>query len=394
MLATLPAVSGGTSQARSADVRSSNVGSPEGLRLPVETITRYDAFVALEAEWNDAVARAAVPHPFLRHEWVRTWWDTFAGSAQLHLVVVRDQAGIITAIAPLMRESTRMYGVPVTRLRLLQNDHTPRTDVIVASRPAESYDAIWRTIRERGDWDVLQLNQLLRTSPTLTTIAGFARAEGLATGTWPSSESPYLDLTGNWDDYLASLPAKFRSNLRNRMSRLTKLGEPALEVLRDRAAIEQGYADALRLEASGWKEREGTSIGSDPAVQRFYTLLTERATAQGWLELLFLKVGDRRIATSYGSTYDGRLFLFKTGYDPEYATCAPFKLLTSLAIRRAYEQGLREVDFLGDSEPWKREWTASARAHDWLFVFAETRRARLLHSIKFEWVPELKRWRA
>jgi CelD/BcsL family acetyltransferase involved in cellulose biosynthesis len=178
------------------------------------------------------------------------------------------------------------------------------------------------------------------------------------------------------------------------MSRLARLGEPVLEVLRDRDAIDAGYEDVLRLEASGWKDREGSSIRSDPAVQRFYTLLTERAGAHGWLELLFLKVGDRRIATSYGSTYDGRLFLFKTGYDPEYATCSPFKLLTYFAIRHAYAHGLREVDFLGDSEPWKLEWTTTVRSHDWLFVFSDSRRARLLHSIKFEWVPELKRWRA
>jgi CelD/BcsL family acetyltransferase involved in cellulose biosynthesis len=363
-------------------------------RLTTDVVTDYATFVALEAEWNDAVARARVPHPFLRHEWMRTWWDNFGGSSRLHILIVRDVTGIM-AIAPLTRETTRMYGVPVTRLRLIQNDHTPRVDFIIAGRPEESYQAIWDSLRGSGEsWDVLQLSQLPRTSPTMGTITRFAESEKLATGIWHSSDSPYLELAGTWDEYFASLPAKFRSNIRNRMSRLTKLGEPSLEVLRDRSAIEAGYADALRLEASGWKQQEGTSICSDPAVQRFYAMLTERATEQGWLELLFLKVGDRRIATSYGSTYDGRLFLFKTGYDPEYATCSPFKLLTYFAIQHAYAHGLRELDFLGDSEPWKLEWTTTARSHDWLFVFSDTRRARLLHSIKFQWVPELKRWRA
>ena len=359
-----------------------------------EVVTDYDAFLGLETEWNDAVTRAKVPHPFLRHEWMRTWWDAFGGSARLHILIVRDEAGI-TAIAPLMRETTRMYGVPATTIRFIQNDHTPRVDFIIASRPDESYEAIWKALRNGGEsWDVLQLSQLPRTSPTVATITRFAKAEHLHTGVWHSGDSPYLELAGSWDGYLASLPAKFRSNIRNRMSRLTKLGEPTFEVLRDRAAIEAGYADALRLEASGWKEQAGTSICSDPAVQRFYTMLTERATERGWLELLFLKVGDRRIATSYGSTYDGRLFLFKTGYDPEYATCSPFKLLTYFAIQHAYSHGLSEVDFLGDSEPWKLEWTTTARSHDWLFVYADNCRARILHSIKFQWVPELKQWRA
>jgi hypothetical protein len=54
---------------------------------------------------------------------------------------------------------------------------------------------------------------------------------------------------------------------------------------------------------------------------------------------------------------------------------------------------LTEVDFLGDAEPWKLEWTTAARPHDWLYVFAATGRARLLHRTKFQLVPAVKRWR-
>jgi hypothetical protein len=213
-------------------------------------------------------------------------------------------------------------------------------------------------------------------------------------GIWQSGDSPYLKLTGTWDSYFNGLHAKFRSNVRNRLSRLTRIGEPALEVLDDVRSIRGACADAWRLESSGWKSDAGTAINSDPAVHRFYSELIDRAAAYGWLRLLFLTVGGRRIAASYGAVFHNRLFLFKTGYDPEFATGSPFKVLTYLAIAYAYEQGLVEVDFLGDSEPWKREWTTTERGHDWLYVFSNTRRARLLHSIKFQWAPELKRWRA
>jgi CelD/BcsL family acetyltransferase involved in cellulose biosynthesis len=384
------------SGARELDVTvadGSRIPDP-GTRLAVDLVTDYAAFVALEAEWNDTVDRARVPHPFLRHEWVRTWWDSFGSNHRLHILVVRD-GGRIIAIAPLMREAATVYGVPVRRIAFLANDHTPRTDVIIADRPDQAYRAIWSALVEEIDqWDVLQLTQLPRTSPTLDAVSKLAAAEGLATGTWQSSDSPYLELAGTWDGYWASLPSKFRSNIRNRMSRLRGIGEPALEILTDRAAIQGACDDAWKLEASGWKQEEGTSICSDPAVHRFYTLLTERATERGWLRLLFLTVGGRRIAVSYSACYDGRLFLFKTGYDPEYHTCSPFKLLTWFATQDAFAHGMREVDFLGDSEPWKQEWTPAARGHDWLFVFSNTRRARLLHSIKFQMAPELKKWRA
>ena len=74
---------------------------------------------------------------------MRTWWDSFGPSArsarsgqanrELHIIVVRDEGRII-AIAPLMRETTVAYGLPVRRLAALANDHTPRTDFVIADK--------------------------------------------------------------------------------------------------------------------------------------------------------------------------------------------------------------------------------------------------------------------
>jgi CelD/BcsL family acetyltransferase involved in cellulose biosynthesis len=358
----------------------------------VEIVTDYTEFLALERVWNDTVSRADVMHPFLRHEWVRTWWDAFGAGRQLQVLIVRVDDEI-AAIAPLMRESVVMYGVPVRCIRLIQNDHTPRTDFIVASHPEESYRAVWNSLRDsRNAWDVVQLNQLENGSAISAAFVQHAAADGCSTGVWKSSDSPYLTLTGTWDDYLNGLSAKFRSNLRNRLSRATKAGEVTLEVLVERDVIRAASSDAWRLEASGWKQTAGTAITCEPAVHDFYSNLIDRGTEAGWLQLLFLRVGGQRVAVSYGACFQRRLFLFKTGYDPEYATCAPFKLLTYFAIRDAYERGLTEVDFLGDAEPWKLEWTSTVRGHEWLFVFGKSARARLLHSVKFQLGPGLKRW--
>jgi len=371
-----------------------------GSRIPgpgfrTSIVRDYEQFVSLEIEWNDAVQRAQIPHPFLRHEWVRTWWDSFQGDRQLQILIVRD-AHRIVGIAPLMRENAVVYGLPVRRLALLANDHTPRTDFVIAGDENEVYRAMWSSLASEMDrWDVLQLTQLPETSQTIRVMSGLASADQLPIGTWESSQSPYLELAGTWESYWASLSAKFRSNVRNRLTRLKPIAQPTLEILSDKAAIAAACDDVWRLEASGWKDKEGTSIGSDPKVEKFYTLLADRAADHGWLRLLFLTVGGRRIAVSYSAVYDGRLFLLKTGHDREFHACSPFKLLTYFAAQEAYARGLREIDFLGDTEPWKQEWTSTARGHDWLFIFSTSRRARLLHSIKFQMAPEIKKkWRA
>jgi CelD/BcsL family acetyltransferase involved in cellulose biosynthesis len=359
----------------------------------VDLVSDNAGFVALEGEWNDAVERAGIAHPFLRHEWLRTWWEAFGGGhgQELHTFVVRHE-GRVCAIAPLMFDSAHMFGVPVRRLCLLQNDHTPRADLIVADRPDDSYRAMWLAVHESARrWDVLQLSQLPAESATRETLGRIAGGEGKQTGVWASGAAPYLKLCSTWKGYQGTLGSKLKRNLRNRLKRLSEFGPPALEVIADPAAIRASRDDAQRLEESGWKAIAGTAIRSDPAVRRFYRLLTERAGACPWLRLLFLSAGRRRVAAAYAAVYANRLFLLKTGYDPAFAKCSPFKLLTCFAIEHAFEQGLCELDFLGDTEPWKLEWTSTTRPHDWLFVFGGTPRGRFLHPLKFQFVPTLRK---
>jgi CelD/BcsL family acetyltransferase involved in cellulose biosynthesis len=358
--------------------------------LTVETVTDERAFLQLQDEWDDAVDRAQVGHPFLSHDWIRTWWECFGRAARLHIVVVRS-AGQVVAIAPLLFERARMYGMPVRRLRLLQNDHSPRADFIVASHGTQAFRAIWTSLfHDRHDWDVLQLSQLPPETPTLQVMTSLAGADGCATGIWQSGSSPYLPLDGTETDYFAGLSAKFRQNLRNRMTRLTRVGQPALEIVTD-SALHEAVSDAIRLEESGWKRDAGTAISTDPMIGQFYLRLAERMAERGWLRLMFLNVNGRRIATSYSIRHRGRLFLCKTGYDPEYNTCSPFKLLMHFIVRYAYAEGANEIDLLGDAEPWKEEWTETSRPHNWLFVFSDSNRARLLYPLKFQLVPAVKR---
>ena len=358
--------------------------------LTVETVTEERAFFQLASEWDEAVERAAIPHPFLSHDWVRTWWECFGGDAELHILVARAD-GQITAIAPLLFERGRMYGMPVRRLRLLQNDHSPRADFIVAGEPERSHQAIWSALyRERNNWDVLQLSQLPPETSTLRILAGLAGADGCATGIWRSGSSPYLAIRGTETGFFAGLSGKFRQNLRNRMTRLNRVGQPSLEIVSD-SGLAEAVADAIRLEESGWKGDEGTAISADPTVRRFYERLAERFADRNQLRLMFLHVNGSRIATSFSIERNRRLYLCKTGYDPEYNTCSPFKLLMHFIVRYAYAEGLEELDLLGDCEPWKEEWTETTRPHDWLFVFSDSSRAKFLYPLKFHVVPAVKR---
>lgn len=363
--------------------------------MVVETVSDYEALLALGPAWNRLVDEAEIDHPFLRHEWIVTWWESFGTGKQLHVLVVKAN-GEPVAIAPLMLWRGPLYGLMVRRLELIANVHSQRADFIVGRWADEVYRALWDCLaRQRGMWDVLVLPQLPAGSPTLTSLPRLAAVDGCRSGIWPSTDSPCLSLRGTFEAYLGGLARKHRSNLRNRLKRLGQVGEVALEVVSHGPQLGEAFEEGLRLEALAWKGRAGTAIRCHSELHLFYGRLAARAARRDWLRLHFLTVGARRIAFAYMLCFKKRLFLLKPGYDPAYAAYSPSSLLLYMVLCGAFAAGIDAFEFLGEKDAWKLDWTSAVRPHSWLFVFTDTPRSRLLHFAKFRLLPRIKRvWRA
>lgn len=355
----------------------------------VEVVNDYESFVALEPVWNTLVIEAGADHPFLEHFWIRTWWECFSAGSAMHIVLVKS-GGQVVAIAPLILTRIRMYGVPMLSLGFFYNSHVPRAEFIVARHSEQAYAAIWNHLAEDRSWDVLQLCQLERDSPTLHTTARLAALSGRRVETWMSCECPTIPIRSAWNEYFIGLPTKHRANLRNRMKRLLGRGPAVMETIDSQEGLAEGLKDGLRLEAAAWKGEAGTAISSDPRLARFYSLLAQRAAERGWLRLHFLKSESQRIAFDFSLCYNGRTFLLKHGYDPAHSQFSPSQLLLRFAIEKAFEE-CDEYEILGDRTDWKQCWTKSVRKHYWLFVFADSLKARFVHTAKFRLAPMAKR---
>lgn len=362
----------------------------EHAEIRVETISDYQAFLDLEPVWNEVAEAAGLDHPFLEHAWVRTWWECFGAGSTLQILVLKagDQT---VAIAPLILTPIRMWGIRVRRLGFFYNAHVPRADFLIAERPEEVYRAIWNHLSRSGGWDLLQLCQLPEGSATLEAIPELAASDDCRIVTWLSGASPYLSLRASWGQYFDSLAGKHRSNLRNRFKRLNGIGPVAVETITSDEKLTDALEAGLQLEAAAWKGEARTAISCDPDVSKFYSTLAPRAAERGWMRLHFLRTGPQRVAFDYSLSYKNRIHLLKLGYDPAYAPYSPSNLLLCMVLQDALERGVREYDFLGECADWKLSWTKQSRPHYWLFVFSSTLQGRLLHRIKSQLVPLLKR---
>jgi CelD/BcsL family acetyltransferase involved in cellulose biosynthesis len=361
--------------------------------LHVEVVSDPQEFAALEPLWNQLIDEARPGHPFLEHSWVRTWWECFGHAMRLQILLV-TRGGRVVAIAPLVEDSVRMFGVTLRRLGFFYNSHVPRQEFLVAQYAEEAYTAIWNHLGRGSRWDILQLNQLEQESRTLREMELHARAYGRPVETWLSGNCPYVPVRASfasWSQYLSSLPAKHRSNLRNRMKRLSEAGSVEIETIDSHSGLAQALDDGIRLESAAWKGEEGTAIGCDPNLSRFYRDFARQAAERGWLRLHFLKAGGERVAFDYSLQYRGRMFLLKHGYHPDYARLSPSQLLLQGVLECAFGEGLEEYEILGDNTEWKQNWTSEVKKHYWLFAFSNSWRAGYAHAAKFRAAPLLKR---
>ncbi|OFW39486.1 MAG: hypothetical protein A3J28_14350 [Acidobacteria bacterium RIFCSPLOWO2_12_FULL_60_22] len=356
----------------------------------VEVISDFESLVSAKPVWDRLVDLAGIDHPFLSHDWILSWWESFGAGRQLNILLVKDGEDLI-GIAPLMVSRRRMYGIPVRELGFIYNDHTPRFDFIVARDHASVYEAVWRHLLDRREeWDLLKLCQIDSGSRTLLELPLLAAASGCQVGTWPSIESPYLRIEKSFEQYFKSLNTGLRQNLKRRMKRLEERGAVEFECVSAEEQIDSALPDAFRIEASSWKHSAGTAIDCHSELQKFYSSVAHRAARRGALYLTFLRVNGLRIAFDLSLIHNNKRFILKPGYLQEYHSCSPGQQLMAMTIRDAFARGLTEIDFLGAVEAWKLSWTSEKRKNYWLFVFQKDLRGALLHYTKFRLVPWLQ----
>ena len=368
-----------------ADVRRPSTGP-----LRIELVTDYRTFLELEPEWNRLVEEAGIEFPFVRHEWVRTDWDCFNQGESLHILVVHDSDRPL-AIAPLMRDCVRMYGLRVQRLRGIANIYTERFDFILSVRAEECCAAIWTYLADHADqWDVLELRQLPYRSSTLDMFPPVSERARCAVSRWPSAESPYVQVREPWETYHKGLKKTHRHDMRKRVANLEQHGPLELEVVLSDHFMDRDFEDALRLESSAWKGAEGTAIGSRQDSTTFYRKIIGNAVRNAWLRLYFLKVGGTRIAVRIALLFHNKLYMLKAGYDPQYAPYAPGHVLSMKILQEAWRLKFDEVDFLGDAERWKLDWATGLHRHFCLFVFPDHFKSRVLYHLKVNLMPRIK----
>lgn len=192
--------------------------------MHIEIIRSMPELTALEKEWNDLLANSASHVPFLRHEYITTWWQGLGGGewkhGELFVVTARQEQGELVGIAPLFQTNNR-DGEPALML-LGSIEISDYLDVI--AHP-DNLPAFMEALLEHLSNEhfpgarLLDLYNLLEDSPTLPAMQVSAEKLGWNYSVQPLQHCPYISLPGDWEKYLCSIDKKQRHEIRRKLRR-------------------------------------------------------------------------------------------------------------------------------------------------------------------------------
>jgi CelD/BcsL family acetyltransferase involved in cellulose biosynthesis len=320
-----------------------------------------DEFGRLAPEW-DALADEVDASPFLRPGWFAAWWNAF-GTGQLRLLVERDAAGRLLAVMPV---SVR-HGVCVAPA----NWHSPEYGILAAGRAARTA-LLDRLFASRPQ--LVSLRLLPTGDETIESVHAAADRFQYHSALRSQPSCPVVGVDGDWDTYERGLSRNLRQDLARCRRRLAELGPVSLEVSLAASDLEA----AFELEQLGWKGARGSAMASRPQTRQFYEAVARWAETRGWLRLIFLRAGERRVAFHLALEQGGSYIPLKGGLDPDLSRCSPGKLMIHATLERAFATGLRRYDFVVGSEEYKLRWATGLSDRVHFCAFAPTLRGASL----------------
>ena len=312
---------------------------------------RREELAALRDEWLNVLQRQPEPLPFLHPTWQRVWLEEFQDEQELLLFALRDGETLV-GVAPLLRQDGRLSFVG-------HHSICDYMDFVVAPDSCgEAFPALLEALLGEP-WSELELRGLREESPTLAGFCAAAQAAGLAVEREDEAVSPRVELPASWDEYLASLAKKERHELRRKLRRLQAAGELELRVYTTAEDVQAHLPVLLRFMV---ESRQDKANFMSEQMGRFFHRMTRALSDEGLIRLYELELDAKPVASVLCFDQGSQLYLYNSGYDPEYASLAVGLASKALCLRDAIESGGRCVDFLRGHEPYKYDLGGKDRA--------------------------------
>ena len=318
---------------------------------------------ALAGEWNALLVDSAIHVPFLRNEYLSTWWQTLGGGewaqGELFTLTARLEDGSLAGIAPLFL--TDNCDGERALMFLGSIEISDYLDVIARPEHLSQFlDGLlgFLSSPQAPDFHLLDLYNLLDSSPTLPLLQQAAQARGWQWSQEPLQHCPYISLPGDWETYLSGIDKKQRHEIRRKMRRAEEYDQAVRWYIVDQAANldseMDGFLDLMAQDAE--KARFLT-----PLMRQQMKASAQAAMYAGWLQLSFMEVDGKKAAGYLNFDYLNHIWVYNSGLDFSYRELSPGWVLLGYLLQWANEHKRQYFDFMRGDEDYKYKFGAIDR---------------------------------
>lgn len=325
----------------------------------------------LLAEWTELFAKDPEATPFASPTWAVAWWRHWGADVDLWIVTVRNSAGELVGLAPLVRT----WRGPVRTLRGLGSGVGNYWDVIAPSAlRAEVQEACAMQMAvASGQWDLFHVDRL---PPGSTTPAALSKA-GLRVRDRFSVRAPWLTLPSAFDEYLAGLSASRRSKVGRHLRPLDN-GEIEVAGVNHPDEIARAVRRWQELRVAWWASRD-RPINPEHAAERFRAFTTDAVqglVAEGLALVREFRKDGEVIGVAIDFVDDRTMYYWLNGFDPRFEKLRLGHAFIASGIRSAIERGLKGYDFMIGTESYKYDYGSEDRVLGGVMVSNSRMRSR------------------
>jgi CelD/BcsL family acetyltransferase involved in cellulose biosynthesis len=285
--------------------------------------------------------------PFLEHGWFTAWWKAFGEGRTLRVCIARRHGELAGAL-PLVARGSMLSSATNALTEMFEplgDNDAARAVAAAAARD------------ERGSLVLTHLPA----GPRADLLVDEARRAGRVTWLESGQLSPFIDTTGNAQEYRLGLQRHARRELMRLRRKLESELDAVISPITAPDDLESQLQACLELEARGWKGRRGTAILNSHSSAAFYRAIVDAFARRGEVRISTVSARGRIVAFDLALMSSGRLWIPKGSYDETYRRYAPGLVLLFAQIERAFELGLQSVELLGGAEPYKRRFATGYR---------------------------------
>lgn len=306
-----------------------------------QTITE-DSLDNLERYWKNAAPGLNWPHVFVLPVWLKTWWQVFGGDSESYIRTARRGDDII-GIAPLRKNDDTVSFIGGI-------DVCDYEDFIVKPGSESEFFGMLLDDLKKHKIRQLDLKHLRPESAAMTALVPIARDRGYKVDTTQEDVNVEMDLPPGWDAYLESLSSKQRHEVRRKIRRLNEAGNIQYRSVTDSAAIPAAMDTFFKMFVESRRDKADFLTEKR---KEFFDLLMKNLAEEKLLKLGILELDGKPVAQIICFDYGDCLYLYNSGYAPEYVSLSAGLISKVLAIKDSIEQGKKKFDFLKGPETYK-----------------------------------------